>query len=80
MSLVQLLDKKVVSILHILVANPKEQYHIQKLSTHSGVPLSSCFRITHKLTKISILKIVKIGKFKTYILNQEKISEIKPWL
>lgn len=80
MSLVQLLDKKVVSILRILLTNPKEQYHIQKLSISSGVPISSCFRIINKLVRMGVLKIVKIGKFKTYILNPKKIPEMKLWL
>jgi DNA-binding IclR family transcriptional regulator len=72
-----LVDRKIVRILEILVAKPKDFYHIQKLSSEAKVPLSSTFRIVNKLVKLDYIEIQKIGKFKIYTLKQnEKTAEL----
>ncbi|MBT3814635.1 hypothetical protein HOE37_01440 [Candidatus Woesearchaeota archaeon] len=72
-----LLDKKVINILKVLTSNPKEHFHIQKLSSRAKVPLSSTFRIVNRLTKIKVITITKINKFKIYQINEDKMSELK---
>ncbi len=68
--LLELLDRKIVRILTSLARNPKEHFHIQKLSSRSKVPLSSTFRIVNKLVRLGFVEIIVIGKFKIYRLKQ----------
>jgi DNA-binding IclR family transcriptional regulator len=76
--LLDLVDKKIVRILSILIAKPKDFYHIQKLSAESKVPLSSTFRIINKLVRLDYIEIQKIGKFKIYKLkHNEKTAELR---
>ncbi len=74
--LFELVDRKIARILTILINNPNDHFHIQKLSSMSRVPLSSTFRIVNKLVKMGIIEIIKVGKFKIYRLNEEKRKEL----
>ena len=75
-----LVDNKIVKILNVLISNPDEHFHIQKLSKDSKVPLSSTFRIVKKLEKSNIIKITTIGKFKIYQIRKEQVKELKSLL
>ena len=76
----ELVDQKVIKIIKTLINNSQEHFHIQKLSSKTNLPLSSTFRIVNKLSKLNIITITKIGKFKIYQINQEKIAELKKLL
>jgi hypothetical protein len=73
----QLVDQKVIKILKTLISNPQEHFHIQKLSSQAKVPLSSTFRIVNKLVQLSLIKTIKVSKFKIYVINEDKVSELK---
>ena len=72
----QLVDQKIIKILTVLLNSSQEHFHIQKLATKSKVPLSSTHRIVNKLVKIEIIEVIKINKFKIYILNEKKREEL----
>jgi hypothetical protein len=76
----QLVDQKVIKILKTLISNPQEHFHIQKLSSQAKVPLSSTFRIVNKLVKLNLIKTIKVSKFKIYVINENKIPELKSLL
>jgi DNA-binding IclR family transcriptional regulator len=65
-----LIDSKIRRILSVLAQNPKEHFHIQKLSARSKVPLSSTFRIVNKLVRMNAIEMLTIGKFKIYRLKE----------
>jgi len=76
----QLVDQKVIKILKTLIGNSQDHFHIQKLSSQAKVPLSSTFRIVNKLTKLNMVTIIKIDKFKIYQINKNKVNELKSLL
>jgi len=62
--------KKIISTL-----SGGEHFHIQKLSSRSGVPLGTTFRMVNFLVNLNLVSIITIGKFKIYeIKSQELIS------
>jgi len=67
-----LVDNKIVKVLEIFLKNPKEVYHINKVSQESSVPLATTFRIINNLVDNEILEIQKISKFKIYRLKKNK--------
>ncbi len=70
-----LVDEKTLRVLTVFLENPKELYHINKVSEASGVALATTFRIINKLSKNNFLRVRKISKFKVYQL--EKNSKTK---
>ena len=76
----ELVDSKITRILSLLLKNPKEHYHIQKLSRDARVPLSSTFRIVNKLVRLNLIETTTIGKFKIYKLNEKRSTELKELL
>ncbi len=75
-SIVDLIDKKVVAILRVLIHHPNELYHLQKISQSAKVPLGTTFRIVNKLVKLEIVSVILVGKLKLYRLKKDKKMEV----
>ena len=73
-----LVDPKVVRILEAL--QNRDIVHITELSTTSGVPVATTFRIVKLLVEKEILARTMIGKTKLYRLNPEKSDELQDLL
>jgi DNA-binding IclR family transcriptional regulator len=73
----QLVDSKIIKIVKVLLNNPTEFYHIQKLAKEAKVPLSSTHRLVNKLVRINLIKITTVGQFKIYQINETNIEELK---
>ena len=63
-----LVDKKVLRVLAVFLNNPRELFHINKVSKKAKVPLATTFRIINNLVSFNILSVQKISKFKIYKL------------
>jgi len=68
--LTKLFDKKKITILKKLLENPKRQFYLQELSKETGVSMATCSRILNKLTKLELVEIVQVSRFKLYQMAQ----------
>ncbi len=73
--LVELIDPKMVAVLRVFLEQKDKLFHLQKVSRVSGVSLGTTFRLVHRMARLEILEIEKIGEFKLYRLGRSK--EIK---
>lgn len=73
----ELIDKKILRIIVILLKNKDRLYHLKQLSYEANVPIATTYRIVKKLVNLSILKIEKIGKLKLYrIADNKKVKQL----
>ena len=63
-----IIDDKVLRILKLFLDNPKELYHINRVSEESKVPVATTFRIMNTLRENGIIEHRNISKFKIYSL------------
>ena len=74
----QLIDKKVLRILDLLLRNKGKLFHLNKISEDAKVPIGTTFRLVAKLVSLELLDVVVIGKMKIYkIADNEKVKEIE---
>ena len=74
----ELIDKKTLKILRLLMADKTKQFHIQKISVDSKVPLTSTFRVVKRLVELNLIEQIKIGKLKIYkSADNEATKEIE---
>ena len=77
----ELVDPKVISILKVLLKEPKGLFHLQKISRLSKVPLASTFRIVNSLVSKELVSVVTVDKLKLYQLpDTKKTEELKKLL
>ena len=67
--MLDLINPKIKRILGVLLSNREKIYHLKQLSFESKVPISTAFRIVYNLTRLNYIKIIRIGKIKLYVLN-----------
>ena len=73
----QLLDKKTLKILDLLLKNKDKIFHLSTISNDSKVPIASTFRIINHLVSLGIVEFTVVGKMKIYkIASNEKIMEL----
>lgn len=73
----ELIDNKLLKILKLLLNNKEQQFHLQKISQDTKVPVSSVFRIMKKLVKLELVEQIVIGKVKIYkIAHNEKTKQL----
>ncbi|MEK6899654.1 MAG: helix-turn-helix domain-containing protein [Nanoarchaeota archaeon] len=71
-----LIDKKVRLVLKLFLDHQEDLFHLNKISRRSGVPLTTAFRIVKKLTALDLVKIIQVGKFKLYQVNQNEKTRL----
>lgn len=69
--LTKLFDSKITAILNTLVNSPKE-FYLRELAKEANVPPATTYRILQHLTKIKLVEVVKINKFKLYRLSSNE--------
>jgi uncharacterized protein YueI len=72
--LTKLFDQKLTRILAVFVNKPRD-YYLSELSEAGNVPVATTYRILAKLTKLNIIKIKKISKFKLYSLSNSEEAQ-----
>ena len=73
----ELIDPKITRIMHLLLRNEAELFHLQKISHKTGVPISTTFRIINKLVKMQFIDRLRVGNFKIYrIASNPKTAEL----
>jgi DNA-binding IclR family transcriptional regulator len=73
-----LVDEKTLRILEMFFRNPKEFYHLSKVSLDSDVPLATTFRIVNHLADAGILDITTVSKLKLYRLaDSGKVRKLR---
>jgi len=74
----QLINKKVLKILDLLLRNKDKLFHLNKISDETKVPLGSTFRLVNQLVSLDIIDVIVVGKMKIYKLaDNEKVREIE---
>ena len=74
----QLVNKKVLKILDLLLRNKDKLFHLNKISEDTKVPLGTTFRLVNQLVSLDIIDVVLVGKMKIYKLaDNGKVREIK---
>ena len=74
----QLLDKKTLKILDLMLKNKNKIFHLSTISNGCKVPIASTFRIINRLVSLSIVEFTILGKMKIYkIASNEKIRELE---
>jgi Fe2+ or Zn2+ uptake regulation protein len=68
----ELFDKKILEIIKHLIDNPEQQFYLRELSRKTKVPVATTYRIVHKLSKLELVKEIRIKKFKLYQISQNK--------
>ncbi len=71
----ELFDRKIISILKVFFSDAGRQFYLQELSRLSKVSMASCSRILGKLSRLQIIGIVKISRFRLYKLQSNKRVE-----
>ena len=71
----QLINRKVLKILDVLLNNKKKFYHLSKISEESRVPIASTFRITNQLVSLNIVEVYVISKMKIYRIADNKTTK-----
>ena len=71
----QLIEKKTLKILDLLLKDKKKYYHLSEISKHSKIPVASTFRIMNRLVSIGVIEIMVIGKMKIYRISSTKETE-----
>ena len=74
----ELIDVKIIRILHSFNQHKDKFFHLQKLSRTSNVPMSTTFRIVNKLVKLGLVEVIVIDKTKLYKISKkaERLKEI----
>ncbi|MDD9954564.1 MAG: helix-turn-helix domain-containing protein [Candidatus Woesearchaeota archaeon] len=67
-----LFDKKTLTILRQLSADPSRQWYLRELSKSTRVPVASVYRIVNKLVALRIVERVMLKKFKVYHYSTSK--------
>ena len=74
----QLIDKKTLKILDLLLKNKQKYFHLSKISNESKIPIASTFRIINHLVSIRIIDVMVIGKMKIYrIASNDETKELE---
>ena len=74
----QLINKKVLKILDLLLRNKDKLFHLNKISDETKVPLGSTFRLVNQLVALNLLEVIVIGKMKIYKLaDNENVKELE---
>ena len=68
----QLINKKVLKILDLLLRNKGELFHLNKISEDTKVPLGTTFRLVNQLVALDLLDVIVIGKMKIYKISDSK--------
>ena len=76
-SIRQVIDRKIVRIVDLVLKNPDQIYHLQKISIEAKVPLGTTHRLVKKLDDAEFFEVVKVGKIKLYRLNKAKQKEFE---
>lgn len=80
-ALEELIDPKIIRIMHLLLKDGAELFHLQKISHKTGVPISTTFRIINKLVDMQFIDRVRVGNFKIYrIASNPKTLELSSML
>ena len=74
----QLIDKKTLKILDLLIKNRQKYSHLSEISAFSKIHVASTFRIINKLVSFGIVDVALMGKMKIYrIADNEKTKEFE---
>jgi len=74
----QLIDKKTLKILDLLLLSREKYFHLSELSRLSKIPVSSTFRIINHLASVKIVEVMPIGKMKIYrIASNDETNELE---
>ena len=65
-----LLDDKLIRIISVFLKNPEKRFYLSEVSKISGINAATTFRILNKLGKENLLKIMVLGKVRTYQLSK----------
>ena len=76
-SIRQVVDKKILRIVDVLLKNPAQIYHLQKISIDAKVPLGTTHRLVKKLSDAEFFEVVHVGKSRLYRLNKTKEKEFE---
>jgi len=77
----ELIDEKLLKILTLFMHNKEQQFHLQKISQETNIPISTVFRIIRKLTNLDLIDFTTIGKLKIYrIAQNDKTRELDVYL
>jgi len=80
-AIVELIDPKIISIIHLLLKDKDELFHLQKISIETGIPISTTFRIINKLVDLEFIDRLNVGNFKIYrIASNSKTAELSRML
>lgn len=63
-----LFDKKILSIIRLLLNRKEQQFTLQEISKYSKVPLATTFRIVNRLVELQVIQVNKIKHLKIYFL------------
>ena len=61
-----LFDQSLVSVFRVFATNPDKQFYLREAAGVADVPVTSTFRIIHKLLELKLIKQVDVNKFKLY--------------
>lgn len=73
--LMELFDKKVLSILKLFFKNPAKQFYLLEIAKKSGVSSATTFRIMNRLSELGLISQIKVIKFKLYQLHKNENVE-----
>jgi len=77
----QLFDQKLLKVISLLLSNKRKEFYLQEIAKDTKVPIASTYRILLKLTKLGIVDLVPISRFKLYrIANNENTRELQDML
>ncbi|GIU70172.1 MAG: hypothetical protein KatS3mg002_1408 [Candidatus Woesearchaeota archaeon] len=65
-------DKKILSILRLLINRKEQNFTLKEIAKYSRVSLASTFRIINKLSNLEIVSVEKIKHLKLYSLAENE--------
>jgi hypothetical protein len=69
----ELLDKKTLTVLRLLSANPEKQYYLREIQKATRVPVATVFRIINRLVALEVVEVVKLKqRIKLYTYGKGK--------
>ena len=74
----QLIEKKTLQILDLLLKNKKKYFHLSEISSKSKTSIASTFRTVNQLVSIQVIDVMIIGKMKIYrIASNDETKELE---
>ena len=77
----ELFDEKLLKVISILMTNRNKKFYLQEIADQTKVPIASTYRILQKLSRLGLVDLVPVSRFKLYrIADNEKTKQLETLL